>query len=457
MTCNNEGRPVPAGTAPSNNHHRDHAGNEADGQATEPRHCPVAAATKPKPPPPRDSEAGLEDSMSEGRGMGGGRFKRPQAPPIQTLPPQPPQAAPLPSPKIPTNGHSRSIKQEYLPAPTEAAGHAPDEYEIQLPEIVDVANFMATPIPEPTQLIEGVLHQGAKLVVGGGSKSFKTWTLLALALAIAYGLRWLGIRCSRAKVLYCNFELSAFSIQRRLEALAKALNITLEAGWLEVWNLRGHSAGHDKLLPAIAKHLADKGHGLVILDPIYKLYGDGTDENSARDVAGLMRSIEGLSVDTGAAVAYGAHFAKGAASQKAAIDRISGSGVFARDPDSLIALTPHTVEGCFTADFILRDFPSVESFVVRWDFPLMQKADNLDPQDLKQPPRGRKKVHTPERLLKLLGSDHLTSSDWQTRAEGMGMSRTIFYELVKVLKNNGAVTTDASDQYYATETKKVAP
>ena len=166
MTCNNEGRPVPAGTAPSNNHHRDHAGNEADGQATEPRHCPVAAATKPKPPPPRDSEAGLEDSMSEGRGMGGGRFKRPQAPPIQTLPPQPPQAAPLPSPKIPTNGHSRSIKQEYLPAPTEAAGHAPDEYEIQLPEIVDVvrdATFKrfdrwvrwvenAKPVPEEEQL-----------------------------------------------------------------------------------------------------------------------------------------------------------------------------------------------------------------------------------------------------------------------------------------------------------------
>ena len=355
------------------------------------------------------------------------------------------------------NGRYRSVASEYLPSPAESAGHSPDTEVIQLPDIVDVADFMATRIQEPPQLIEGVLHQGAKLVVGGGSKSFKTWTLLALALAIAYGLRWLGVKCSRSKVLYCNFELSGFSIQRRLEALAKALRITLEPGWMEVWNLRGYSASHDILLPGITGHIADKCYGLVILDPIYKLYGDGTDENSARDVGSLMRSIERMTVDTGAAVAYGAHFAKGSASQKAAIDRISGSGVFAREPDSLITLTPHVVDSCFTADFILRDFSPVESFVVRWDFPLMQRADNLNPQDLKQPSRGRPKVHKAENILKLLGSEHLSSGAWKTRAEASGISDTTFYELLKTLKTSGCIATDASDHYYATKTKEVAP
>src|ERR1051326_5934928 len=41
------------------------------------------------------------------------------------------------------------------------------------------------------------------------------------------------------------------------------------------------------------------------------------------------------------AVAFAGHSAKGDASVKEAIDRIRGSGVFARDPDSLVTFTKH--------------------------------------------------------------------------------------------------------------------
>jgi len=37
-------------------------------------------------------------------------------------------------------------------------------------------------------------------------------------------------------------------------------------------------------------------------------------------------------VKTGAAVGFGAHYSKGNQAGKEAIDRVSGSGVFARDP-----------------------------------------------------------------------------------------------------------------------------
>jgi hypothetical protein len=152
---------------------------------------------------------------------------------------------------------------------------------------------------------------------------------------------------------------------------------------------------------------------------------DGKDS----DIAALLSSIESLAVSTGAAVAMAGHFAKGNAAAKETIDRISGSGVFARDPDSLITFTKHEEEGAFTVEMILRTLPPVEPFVVQWDWPLFRHAENLDPTKLKQA-GGRPPKHTPETLLECLGKQRLKASEWEKVAkEEFGMSRTRFFEL----------------------------
>ena len=73
----------------------------------------------------------------------------------------------------------------------------------------------------------------------------------------------------------------------------------------------------------------DGGYSLIVFDPIYKGLGD-RDENKAGDIASLLNEIESLAVETGAAVAFGHHFSKGNQANKDSIDRIGGSGVFAR-------------------------------------------------------------------------------------------------------------------------------
>src|SRR4029077_12679540 len=150
---------------------------------------------------------------------------------------------------------------------------------------------------------------------------------------------------------------------------------------IELWNLRGHFASHHILIPQIIERVKDRDYALIILDPIYKLYGE-TDENKAGDVARLMNALEKLAVDTGAAVAFGAHYSKGNQSSKESIDRISGSGVFARDPDTIISFTTHEEAGCFVVEPILRNLPPIDPFVVRWQFPLMQRDESLDPTKL---------------------------------------------------------------------------
>jgi hypothetical protein len=124
-------------------------------------------------------------------------------------------------------------------------------------------------------------------------------------------------------------------------------------------------------------------YGLIVFDPIYKVYG-GRDENSVSDVAEIMNELEQIINATESALVYATHQTKGIQSGKESIDRISGSGAFARDVDTGLILTAHDEEGCYTAEApILRNFKPFEPFVLRWELPLMVRDDALDPKHLK--------------------------------------------------------------------------
>ena len=306
------------------------------------------------------------------------------------------------------------------------------------PKIVDAADLCANPPPIPPEVIEGVLHRGGKLVLGGGSKSFKTWTLMGLSLGVAAGTEFLGFECKRGRVFYVNLEIPEAFFTRRLGEICKAKGISLEKGSLDVLNLRGYAADAAVLLPRIIRMAKKMGYALIILDPIYKMLGE-RDENASRDMADLMNLIERMTVQTGAAVAFGSHFAKGNASGKESMDRISGSDVFARDPDSIMTMTRHEVEGCFSVEMTLRNHPPQMPFVVRWRHPLMVVEPLLDPAKLKQKP-GCKEIVSAEEVLNELGDDALTFSDWcQKATETLLISNDTFKRRLRELKKTARV------------------
>ena len=316
----------------------------------------------------------------------------------------------------------------------------PDDRRTTLPEIEDAADFLARDLPEPLELVTGILHQGSKMILSGGSKAFKTWTLVDLGLSVAYGRKWLGLPTRQGLVLYINLEIGDPFFRRRICTVAGAKSITIEHGHFSVMNLRGHAADLSKLLPRLLERISTRKYALIIVDPIYKLLG-GRDENDAGDIAKLLNDLERLAAETRAAVVFAAHFSKGNQAGKASIDRTSGSGVFARDPDTILALTQHEEEGAFTAEATLRNHPPVEPFVVRWKFPLMERDGDLDPAKLKQV-KGRPKVHSADELLKVLGEEQMTYSDWAAAAkEQAGISLTTFKSLRAELVSGGRVRT----------------
>jgi predicted transcriptional regulator len=213
----------------------------------------------------------------------------------------------------------------------------------------------------------------------------------------------------------------------------------LTAGQIVLWNLRGYGADFRELVPKIIQKCRGQDFALIVLDPIYKLYGK-TDENAAGDVAALLNSLESLAAETGAAIAFGAHFAKGNASGKEAIDRISGSGVFARDPDSILVFTQHEEDGAFVIEPILRNFAPVEPFGVRWEFPLMRLDDELDPAKLKQ--AGRKREHDPKKLLKAIAETTpekpISVAAW---AKDIGIARPTLIDYLSEMRKAGLIET----------------
>jgi hypothetical protein len=315
----------------------------------------------------------------------------------------------------------------------------------ELPEMESAFQLCSNPPTTPAELIEGILHQGSKMLIGGGSKSFKSWTLLELSLAICAGLPWLGFSTTTCPVLYLNFELPRFAIASRLNQIAQAMQIAIPDTFA-FWNLRGYACESSKILPRITEAALDKGFAFIVIDPLYKLLG-GKDENLSRDMALLMNDIELLALKINAAVASGLHFAKGNASFKEAIDRIAGSGVLGRDPDTIVTLTQHEQLNAFTVDMILRNFPQQDPFVVRREHPLMLIDAQLDPAKLKAP-KSKTSVlgqfqteYTKEQILESLSftEPRRTNQICTEVREETGMSEAEFYRIWAVLKTSKLV------------------
>lgn len=186
-------------------------------------------------------------------------------------------------------------------------------------------------------LIEGVLRKGHKMLIAGPSKAGKSFLQIELCIAIAEGRRWVGWQCAQGKVMYVNLELDRASCLHRFKDVYTTLGWEpVHLGNIDVWNLRGKSVPMDKLAPKLIRRAAKKDYTAIVIDPIYKVITG--DENSADQMAAFCNQFDKVCTELGCAVIYCHHHSKGSQGAKRSMDRASGSGVFARDPDALLDL-----------------------------------------------------------------------------------------------------------------------
>jgi hypothetical protein len=249
-----------------------------------------------------------------------------------------------------------------------------------------------------------MLAQGDLSLITAGSKSFKSWLALQIALCTANGIPFLGRPTLATKTLVLNFELKPASIKNRLHAIAHRLKCGQKN--LYTWNLR-----NKPITPAFLEHLTrtirEQGFGLIILDPLYSMYGvveSDNVENSNPAMTELLSTIRAACEEAGAAVIIVHHHAKGDSATKASIDRASGAGALGRFPDFVMSLVRHESPNAYVVEIDFRDFPPCDPFVIRRENSIMVLDEDLDPASKKTTKPANTKL-TPEEVLAFLPED----------------------------------------------------
>jgi len=325
-----------------------------------------------------------------------------------------------------------------------------------LPDIVAGNNFLAdTTVEEPPQLIHGVLHQGSKLIIGGGSKGRKTWSFMDLALCVSEGIPWWGWPCTQGRVLYLNFELQPFAMQKRMRMIIDHYNHFSEhqvtGQRFDVWNLRGHAAAIELLRPKIQERLAS--YSLIIFDPLYKMLGS-RNENDAGEMGSLMNELEAIAVNSNVSVVIGAHYRKGGAGEGKAMDRISGSGVLARDPDAILTMCDlenqededDTERECCVIEPILRNFPPQAPFGLYWYVPVFRHGDWINIEKVKGKAGGQAKYYADDLkgMFKDEGGFSYTDA-WKKVVQELGCGEATAKKLVKKAEEKGIIKRSELD------------
>ena len=222
-----------------------------------------------------------------------------------------------------------------------------EESEDDLPDDSDSSD-LDKPLNLAPMLIEGVARQRQKIIVVGDSKMGKSCTLIDLTEAICVGGEWLGMQCAKGRVFYVNLELDAEEFKgRQIEIWHERPEAGDAWAWdmlkhsFAKWNLKGYATAMKDLVQKLVRRVLRYGPPgtfmAVIIDPVYKV--NGGDDNDARAVADFTNALDYICTSCGCAVIYAHHHPKGTAGGKKSMDRMSGTGVYARDADAVIDFT----------------------------------------------------------------------------------------------------------------------
>ncbi|MFJ8893561.1 AAA family ATPase [Leifsonia sp. NPDC102414] len=235
-------------------------------------------------------------------------------------------------------------------------------------QVVSAAE-LAEPVAPMDWLVKGVWALDSFGTLAGEKKTLKTYTLLALALAVASGEPFLGqfeVPKARPVLMYLGEGGQAPTI-RRLQRMASAMDVSLARLPLRMVFDSGDLTGDDFLESLTAAVRVEKP-GLIVIDPLYAFHPPGIEAQNMYDRGAMLAEVH-ASMPPGVAFILADHFRK-TGGKDLDLDSIaqSGMGVWA---DSWIlqnhASPPRVDEGEFSIgiQFGSRQWGG-QQYVVDW-------------------------------------------------------------------------------------------
>ena len=232
-------------------------------------------------------------------------------------------------------------------------------------------------------LIHGFLRLGETMNIIAPPKTGKSWLVTDLALSVAMGTDWFGYPCERGRVLIIDNELHKETTASRVPKVIAARGMKLDevSPWLSVENQRGRL----KTIEDIANHieeLKEEKYKLIIIDAFYRAMPRGVDENDNGAIADVYNMLDRYAEQIGCAFVLIHHTSKGNQSQKSVTDVGAGAGAQSRAADTHCILRRHRERGTVVMDSVVRSFQSVPAMCLRWKWPLWNRDESLNPDDL---------------------------------------------------------------------------
>jgi RecA-family ATPase len=178
------------------------------------------------------------------------------------------------------------------------------------PVLLDLRVLAATDPQPPRFIVEGWLPEGQATLFAGHGGAGKSLLALTVAICIAAGRTFFGLRCERRRVLLVSYEDGADVLHWRLRRVCAMLGINLEslAGWLLVFDASAVGEalyvetrdGHGPTLAFdwLREQVAATAAQVLVLDGTADAFGGN--ENARAQVRSFVQSLRRLMPADGA-------------------------------------------------------------------------------------------------------------------------------------------------------------
>ena len=319
-----------------------------------------------------------------------------------------------------------------------------------------------------TPVTEGLVRIGEVMNIVAAPKTGKSWLVHGLSMCSVSGRPWLGRSVRHGQVLLIDGELHRPPIHNRLRTTQEKLGtLDSQVDQITIVNLR--STGRN--IHHIAEWIAGHPPGtwpLIIIDPIYRFYPPGFDENSNESMSRLYDTLDGIADSAQAALTIVHHTSKGNQGEKSNTDVGAGAGAQSRAADAHMTLRQHEEEDAVIVTTSVRSFVPIEPYVIRSTRPGWELDPGLDPSAFHKP-GGRRGVGqgrspepavlwTPEKFAReIVGIGQSSREAIVDRAvQRAGLSKQQAKDTLKIAVDNGCVVeinfgANRSRQYTATK------
>ena len=211
-------------------------------------------------------------------------------------------------------------------------------------------------------LVPGLLRLGHTGLLVARAKSGKSWSVIALTVAVVTGSKWMGRTCRKGRVLFVNPEIDPHSLSHRFHKVVEAMGADPADvdGNTTVLTLRGKLAEGDKpmTLDTVAELIQDAaehfgGFELIVIDSCSTLLSG--DENNSLDVRRFHNLCLTITEATGAAVLCVHHEGKAQSGDMDSIARGRGSSAWGDSFDLVLSLVEVYPPSGTVADYLAED------------------------------------------------------------------------------------------------------